>query len=140
MKAREFTKPKHGVARTIALTDPARERLRNLPRESEFVFTTLRRPHYRPSSRRTTGTASAAALGSATSTSTWRRGTTSGCYAWNVLELDPRDIALHFGHHDGGELVRKLCGHPDAARARERLREAFRKALPMSIPFVAAAR
>ena len=35
-----------------------------------------------------------------------------GWYAWNVLELDARDIALHFGHQDGGELVRKLYGHP----------------------------
>ena len=26
-------------------------------------------------------------------------------------------IALHFGHRDGGKLVRKLYGHPDAAIA-----------------------
>ena len=25
-----------------------------------------------------------------------------GWYAWNVLDLDARDIALHFGHQDGG--------------------------------------
>jgi len=42
-------------------------------------------------------------------------------YAWNVLELDARDIALHFGHQDGGELVRKLYGHADARLARERV-------------------
>ena len=30
---------------------PARERLLSLPRESEFVFTTLRSTHYRPTSR-----------------------------------------------------------------------------------------
>jgi hypothetical protein len=53
-----------------------------------------------------------------------------GWYAWNVLELDARDIALHFGHRDGGELVRKLYGHPDAKLARERVREAFRLAPP----------
>src|SRR5262249_30723278 len=47
----EFTLPKHGVVRTIALTDPARERLLSLPRESEFAFTTLCGSHYRPSSR-----------------------------------------------------------------------------------------
>jgi len=39
---------------------------------------------------------------------TWR--------AWNALELAARDIAIQFGHQDGGELVRKLYGHPDAAR------------------------
>jgi hypothetical protein len=30
------------------------------------------------------------------------------------------------GHQGGGRLVRELCGHPDAAIARERLREAVR--------------
>ncbi len=63
-----------------------------------------------------------------------------GWYAWNVLELDARDIALHFGHQDGGELVRKLYGHPDARLARERVREAFRQAPPMPVPLVAAGR
>jgi integrase len=50
-KEQAFTLPKHGVVRTIALTEPARERLLSLPRESEFAFTTLRGSHYRPSSR-----------------------------------------------------------------------------------------
>jgi hypothetical protein len=39
-----------------------------------------------------------------------------------------RDIALHFGHRDGGELVRKLYRHPNARLARERVRGAFRHA------------
>jgi hypothetical protein len=33
--------------------------------------------------------------------------------AWNVLGLDPADIAQRFGHQDGGELVRKLYGQFD---------------------------
>ncbi len=37
-------------------------------------------------------------------------------------------IALPFGHQDGGELVRTTYGHPDAAMARERVRDAFRQA------------
>ena len=57
----------------------------------------------------------------------------------SVLELDARDIALHFGHRDGGELVRKLYGHPDAALARERVREAFRQAPTAPIPLAATA-
>jgi len=61
-----------------------------------------------------------------------------GWYAWNVLEPDARDIALHFGHQDGGELVRKLYGHPDAALARERVREAFRQAPHAPVPLVLA--
>ena len=46
---------------------------------------------------------------------------------------------LHLGHQDGGRLVRELYGHPDAAIARERTREAFRSvaavaALPVAVP------
>jgi hypothetical protein len=44
-------------------------------------------------------------------------------YARNVLGLDPTDIAQHFGHEDGSELVRRLYRHFDQARARDRVRE-----------------
>jgi hypothetical protein len=57
-----------------------------------------------------------------------------------VLELDARDIALHFGRQDGGELVRKLYGHPDARLARERVRQALRQAPPRPVPLAVAAR
>ena len=55
-----------------------------------------------------------------------------------MLDLDDRDIALHFGHQDGGELVRKLYGHPDAMLARQRVREAFKLAPPLPIPLAAS--
>jgi hypothetical protein len=58
--------------------------------------------------------------------------------AWNVLELDARDIAIQLGHHDGGELVRKLYGHPTRHAPARRVREAFKKAPPAPIPLVAA--
>ena len=48
-------------------------------------------------------------------------------------------IALHFGHRDGGELVRSTYGHSDAVLARERVREAFRQAPPAPAPLHAAA-
>jgi hypothetical protein len=98
------------------MTEPVRERLLALPRESEYVFTTLRHSHYRPSSRswHWNRVRCAAGLGKVDLYTSTRH--YFGWYAWNVLELDPRDIALHFGHQDGGELVRKLYGHPDAAR------------------------
>jgi integrase len=112
-KTATFTPPKHGVTRTIALTDPVRQRLLALPRESEFAFTTLR--------------------GALTALYTATRHY-FGWFAWNVLELDARDIALHFGHQDGGALVRKLYGHPDAARARDRVRQVFRQALSAPVP------
>jgi integrase len=139
VKARAFTLPKHGVVRTVALTDPARERLLALPRESEFVSTTLRGNHYRPSSRahHWNRVRCAAGFGNVDLYTATRHYV--GWYAWNVLELDARDIALHFGHQDGGELVRKLYGHPDAALARERVRQAFRAAPTAPVSLVAQA-
>ena len=62
-----------------------------------------------------------------------------GWYALNVLELQPHVIALHFGHQDGGELVRKNYGHPDARLSRERVREAFRQAPAAPVPLAAGA-
>ena len=58
----------------------------------------------------------------------------------NVLGLPDHVIALQFGHRDGGELVRKVYGHPDAKIARERVREAFRQAPTAPVPLVATAR
>jgi integrase len=136
-KVHAFTPPKHGTVRSIALTDQARRRLLSLPQESEFVFTTLRGTHYRPSSRshHWNRVRCSAGLGDVDLYTATRH--YFGWYAWNVLELDARDIALHFGHRDGGELVRKLYGHPDAALARERVREAFRQAPPQPVSLAA---
>jgi integrase len=138
--SREFTEPKHHHARTIALTDPARERLLALPRESEFAFTTLRGSHYRPSSRshHWNRVRCAAGLGNIDLYTATRH--YFGWYALNVLELPDHVIALQFGHRDGGKLVRTTYGHPDAAIARERVREAFRQAPTAPVPLLAEAR
>jgi integrase len=136
VKARAFTPPKHGSVRTIAMTDPVRERLLTLPHESEFVFTTLRGSHYCPSTRSHHWNRVRASVGLGNVDLYTATRHYFGWYAWNVLDppLDARDIALHFGHRDGGELVRKLYGHADAALARERVREAFREAPKMPTP------
>ena len=63
-----------------------------------------------------------------------------GWYAFNVLGLLDHVIAHQFGHRDGGKLVRATYGHPDAAIARERIREAFRSAPAPPIPLVATGR
>ena len=143
-KSMAFTLPKHGHVRTIALTDQARERLLTLPRESEFVFTTLRSSHYRPSSRsyHWNRVRCAAGLGNVDLYTATRH--YFGWYAWNVLELDPTTSSRSSsGHRDGGKLVRTTYGHPDAAIARERVREAFRQAptapVPLAPPLVPAA-
>jgi hypothetical protein len=57
-----------------------------------------------------------------------------GWYAFNVLGLKDKDIALHLGHRDGGKLVRTTYGHPDEAIARANVREAFRSAPPAPTP------
>ena len=95
-----------------AVPDPARERLLTLPRESEFVFTTLRGTHYSPSARSPhwNRVRCSAGLGNVDLYLATRH--YFGWYAFNVLELPAHVIALHFGHRDGGELVRKPTGIP----------------------------
>ena len=138
--SREFSEPKHHHVRTIALTEPAAARLLSLPQESEFAFTTLRGSHYRPSSRahHWNRVRCAAGLGNVDLYTATRH--YFGWYALNVLGLPDHVIALQFGHRDGGQLVRTTYGHPDAAIARERVREAFRQAPTAPIPLVAAGR
>jgi len=51
VKVSKITEPKHGSRRTGAMTEPVRRRLLELPRESEWTFTTIRGGHYTPSSR-----------------------------------------------------------------------------------------
>ena len=131
---RKFTLPKYNSVRTIAMTDPVRDRLLSLPAESEWAFTTLRGNHYTPSTRshhwnRVRCTAGLPEVDLYTCTRHF-----FGWYAWNVLELDARDIALHLGHKDGGELVRTVYGHADEDLARERILAAFENAPANPIP------
>ena len=140
VKLGKFTDPKHGSSRTIAMTPPVRRRLLSLPRESEFVFTTLRGHHYTPSTRshhwnrvRCTAQLAESALYLCTRHF-------FGWYALNVLGEAPHTIAKHLGHTDGGELVRTLYGHADERIARDNIREAFRNVTPVTpLPRAAAA-
>ena len=116
------------------MTDPVRERLLVLPRESRVgVHHDPRARTTRPSARgTTTGTGSAAGVGLGNVSLYLATRHFYGWYALNVLELPPHVIALHLGHDDGGQLVRELYGHPDAALARARTREAFRSVAPVA--------
>lgn len=125
-KLGKLTEPKHGSSRTIALTDGVRDRLATLPRESQWVFTTLRGNHYTSSTRNFHWNRVRCATGIGNTSLYLATRHFYGWYALNVLDLPPHVIALHLGHTDGGRLVRELYGHPDAAIARERTREAFR--------------
>lgn len=139
-KVRKFTPPKHGFVRTVAMTDVVRDRLLVLPRESEFVFTTLRGTHYTPSSRNLHWNRARCSVGLGNVDLYTCSRHYFGWYALNVLGLDPHVIALHFGHRDGGDLVRTNYGHPDARIARERVREAFAAALAGPVPLAARGR
>jgi integrase len=130
-KLGKVTTPKHGSRRTVALTAPVRARLEQLPRESEWLFTTVRGTHYTPSSRVFHWNRVRASVGIGNVSLYLATRHYFGWYAMNVLELPPHVIALQLGHDDGGELVRRLYGHPDAAIARERTRQAFRDVAPI---------
>jgi integrase len=127
VKAKTITIPKHDSRRTIAMVDPLRERLLSLPRESEWVFTTLRGTHYTPSSRTYPWNRVRASVGLGNVSLYLATRHYYGWYALNVLELPAHVIASHLGHDDGGQLVRANYGHPDAAIARKRTRDAFRE-------------
>jgi integrase len=127
IKAQKITIPKHDSRRTIAMVDPLRERLLSLPRESEWVFTTLRGTHYTPSSRNYHWNRVRASVGLGNVSLYLATRHYYGWCALNVLELPAHVIALHLGHDDGGQLVRANYGHPDAAIARKRTRDAFRE-------------
>jgi integrase len=129
---RTITPPKDGSRRTIAMTEPVRACLSTLPCESEWVFTTLRGTHYTPGSRCFHWNRVRAAAGIGNTPFYLATRHFYGWYALNVAELPPHVIALQLGHTDGGRLVRELYGHPDAALARERTREAFRSITPVA--------
>lgn len=114
--SRMFTSPKNGNVRTALLTPDARAALVATPRESEFCFTTIRGTHFTPSSRAFHWKATRAAVGY-TDTLYLATRHFAGWYMTNVLDLDSEVVAIVLGHEDGGELVRRLYGHRDKARA-----------------------
>jgi integrase len=125
-KTQTFTAPKYGPY-TVALVERAADVLGRTPRRpgDEFIFTTLRGTHYTPSSRvhHWNRVRSAAGLGGMTLYLATRH--FAGTYMTNVLGLPPHVVAEQLGHKDGGKLVTLLYGHPDKARARRLIREAY---------------
>lgn len=123
---RTFTLPKNGETRPAILTPPARDALLALPRDREFCFENLRGDHMTSSSRSHHWKAVRAAVGW-TGTLYLATRHFAGWYMVNVLELDSEDVAIALGHTDGGDLVRRLYGHREAARSLERVQNAYQR-------------
>jgi integrase len=123
--ARQFTAPKNGKPRVIAITPPARDALLRLPRGDGFVFPNLRGSYWTPSSR----------------TFHWNRvrakadldGFTlyvctrhfAAWYMLNVLGLPASVVAHQLGHEDGGRLVELTYGHRERARSLDAIKRAW---------------
>ena len=125
-KVNAYTDPKYGPY-TAALVDEARSVVEHCPRDHDapWAFMTVRGTHYTPSSRshHWNRVRCAAGLGTVRLYDATRH-----YFAWyglNVLGLPPHVIAEQLGHRDGGRLIVDTYGHPDAAVARRRIRDAY---------------
>jgi hypothetical protein len=96
-----------------------------IPRDGQFVFTTLRGTHYTPSSRNHHWNRVRVAAGLDSMTLYLATRHYFGYYALNVLELEPSVIAVQLGHRDGGRLVEQLYGHRDKRKSLAKIRQAF---------------
>lgn len=125
--SREFTAPKNGQERTVVLPAPARDAIAQLPRRADrtdFVFTNPRDGHHW--TKMSHGYY-------------WRNIRTlfgRPTMAWHELRhacatillergLPPHIVAHQLGHTDGGILVQRLYGHPDAGRMRDEIKRAW---------------
>lgn len=123
--ARDFTRPKNGKTRVIALTPPARDAFLRIPRESQFAFTTLRGTHYTPSSRSFHWNRVRAAAGLHDKTLYLCTRHFAGWYLLNVLDMDAPVVAHQLGHEDGGREVERTYGHRERARSLEKIKRAW---------------
>lgn len=124
-KTGELTAPKNGRERTVAFLPQARQALERVPRRvgQEFVFEQSRGGHWTYNAlvywwykvRAAAGLPAMAwhELRHASATMMIERG------------LSYATIAHQLGHVDGGVLVAKTYGHPEASRMRQEIRAAF---------------
>lgn len=125
-RVQAYTEPKYGPY-TAALVDDARRVIETCPRDHDapWAFLTLRGHHYTPSTRshHWNRVRCGAQLGDVRLYDATRH-----YFAWyglNVLGLPPHVLAAQLGHRDGGKLIVDTYGHPDAAIARKRIRDAY---------------
>ena len=127
VKARKITPPKHGSRGTIAMVEPVRERLLTLPRESEWVFTTLRGTHYTPSARNHHWNRVRCSIGLGT-TSLYEA--TRHYFAWyllNVLEMPDHVVARSCATTTAGRSCASCTGTPTRRSRASASAAAFRE-------------
>ncbi len=125
-KGARFKEPKHGSTRKLPITPVVRDRLIELPRESEFVFTSLRGSHYTPSSRVHHWNRVRCSLGMGDVELYLATRHFFVTYAIEELGLSVDDIGWYCGHRGaGGRIVRDHYLHPDDDLRRERIRAKF---------------
>ena len=121
-KGARIKEPKHGSVRKLPMVPIVRERLLELPRESEFVFTSLRGTHYTPSSRVHHWNRVRCALGMGNVELYLATRHFFVTYAIEELGLSVEDIGWYCGHRGaGGRIVRDHYLHPDDDARRQRI-------------------
>ena len=125
-KGRRFKEPKHGSTRKLPMVPVVRDRLAELPRESEFVFTTVRGTHYTPSSRVHHWDRVRCTLGLGDVELYLATRHFFVTYAIEVLELSVEDVGWYCGHRGAGRADRpRSLLAPGRRRRRERIAERF---------------
>lgn len=121
-KGARFKAPKHDSFRKLPLVPIVRTRLLELPRESEFVFTTVRGTHYTPSSRTHHWNRVRAGVGLGNVELYLATRHFFVTYAIEELGLSVDDVGWYCGHRgQGGQIVRDHYLHPDDDARRERI-------------------
>ena len=117
--------PKNGRVRRVILPPPARDALLAVPRrlDTPWVFTTKRGRPFTKAALNIYWSPVRAVFGRPTMAFYELR---HFC-ATHLLELglSHADVAMQFGHTDGGKLVMSTYGHPSEQGARQRLKAAF---------------
>lgn len=126
-KGARFKGPKDDSYRKLPMVPIVRDRLAAVPRESEFVFTTLLGTHYTPSSRVHHWNRVRCTLGLGDIELYLATRHFFVTYAIEELGLSVEDIGWYCGHRGAGaQIVRDHYLHPDDDRRRERIAEKFK--------------
>lgn len=127
---REFTTPKNGTAREVVMLPMAREALLKMVygEPDDFVFTNSHGDPWTQPARRKYWERLREKAGWDKSLYLATRHF-AGHFLYELCGIDAEDVAIMFGHKDGGELIRNLYGHRNAGRAQDRIREAVARQL-----------